>query len=70
MNILNIDLTNIEGTGIEESAEKIVDPVILEIPDDLPGSPEGQGFGSVDMWRLRGGRKDSGSQQSTDRFSI
>ena len=64
MNILNIDITN------SEPAEEIVDPVIIETPDDPPGSPEDQGFGSVDMWRLRGGRKDAGSQQSSDRFSI
>ena len=65
MSILNIDVTNIEENDIEEPAEEIV-----EKPGDVPVSPPDQGFGSVDMWRLRGGRKSSSSQQSSDKFSI
>ena len=65
MNILNIDVTNIEENDNKEPAKENV-----EKPDDVPVSPADQGFGSVDMWRLRGGRKSSSSQQSSDKFSI
>jgi hypothetical protein len=64
MKILNIDVTNIEETDIKEPTEEIV-----EKPGDVV-SPADQGFGSLDMWRLRGGRKSSSSQQSSDKFSI
>jgi hypothetical protein len=65
MNILNIDVTDIEDNDIKEPAEEIVEKL-----GDVPVSPPDQGFGSVDMWRLRGGRKSSSSQQSSDKFSI
>jgi len=65
MNILDIDVNNIEETDNKEAAEEIV-----EKPGNVPGSLPDQGFGSVDMWRLRGGRKSSSSQQSSDKFSI
>jgi hypothetical protein len=65
MNILDIDVNNIEETDNKEPGEENVDK-----PGDVPVSPADQGFGSVDMWRLRGGRKSSSSQQSSVKFSI
>ena len=70
MSILNIeDVDSIEQTGSEEPVEKIPDPVI-ESPDGSVESTEESGFGSVNMWSLRGGRKSSGNYQSSEKFSI
>ena len=71
MSILDIeDVDSIEETDSAEPAEKIPDPVIIESPDESAESTGESGFGSVNMWNLRGGRKSSGSYQSSDKFSI